>query len=138
MFVIYTAIEEMSYSLLLVRSTGAIETQSSFITVLTSCSKLKRGQCHIGSFYKGSTKFAPQAKKTLKKVFFSWRKTVKLNKQRVLTTDSSRGLKAVISRVHANYSRNDIALGVLYRSVINRRDERHFIHLFKEERPNKT
>lgn len=132
MFVIYTAIEEMSYSLLLVRSTGAIETQSSFITVLTSCSKLKRGQCHIGSFYKGSTKFAPQAKKTLKK-FFSHG-----NKQRVLTTDSSRGLKAVISRVHANYLRNDIALGVLYRSVINRRDERHFIHLFKEERPNKT
>lgn len=132
MFVIYTAIEEMSYSLLLVRSTGAIETQSSFITVLTSCSKLKRGQCHIGSFYKGSTKFAPQAKKTLKK-FFSHG-----NKQRVLTTDSSRGLKAVISRVHANYSRNDIALGVLYRSVINRRVERHFIHLFKEERPNKT
>lgn len=117
---------------MLVRSTGAIETQSSFITVLTSCSKLKRGQCHIGSFYKGSTKFAPQAKKTLKK-FFSHG-----NKQRVLTTDSSRGLKAVISRVHANYSRNDIALGVLYRSVINRRDERHFIHLFKEERPNKT
>ena len=65
-------------------------------------------------------------------------KTVKLNKQRVLTTDSSRGLKAVISRVHANYSRNDIALGVLYRTVINRRDKRHFIHLFKEERPNKT
>ena len=65
-------------------------------------------------------------------------KTVKLNKQRVLTTDTSRGLKAVISRVHANYSRNDIALGVLYRTVINRRDKRHFIHLFKEERPNKT
>lgn len=65
-------------------------------------------------------------------------KTVKLNKQRVLTTDTSRGLKAVISRVHANYSRNDIALGVLHRSGINRRDERHFIHLLKEERPNKT